>query len=74
MTDLSQDGINLAEQNNRRILHPILDRFFPLEAGQRVGTFRDAVDQLRRANEASASLASLIDGMHDAPRNSSPQV
>jgi hypothetical protein len=72
MTDLNQDGINLAEQNNRRTSDPILDRFFPLEAGPRVGTFRDVVDQMRKANEASASLAKLIDGMHEAPRNGSP--
>lgn len=55
MTDLNQDTIDLAEQNNRRIRDAILGRLFPLKTGPQIWTFRNIMDQIRSTKRLAVS-------------------
>ena len=72
MIDINSETSGLDQQHNRRILDVALGHLFPLEAGPQNRTLRHILKQLRRENEASVSLARLIDRMHEAPKGSPP--
>ena len=55
MTDLNQDTIDLAEQNNRLIQDAILGRLFPLKTGPQIWTFRNIMDQIRSTKRLAVS-------------------